>query len=173
MQSSIAMKKIIRFIVAASALLALAGCVRDMDPFEGGDGVRANINGQKCVMLGDPGHKYASYSENPGGRFSAKFEMMHMLDRSEFHMEFKVSETSPLVTGVRYTVGSGENTAQLSYAFGNISGEAIPLAGWISFNKIGTDGATVEARFELEGVSADGREYSVRHGFMRLYKNAE
>ena len=53
-----------RLFAIALALISLASCYKlSMDPYEGGDGVRANIDGRKCVMMGTVGSRnYASYS---------------------------------------------------------------------------------------------------------------
>lgn len=46
-------------LLLAAATFLVSGCYTDMDPFEGGEGVRVNINGSKYIMLGMPGGYYA------------------------------------------------------------------------------------------------------------------
>lgn len=141
-----------------------------MDPFEGGDGVRANINGNKCVMYGIPGN-VAGASYTTGNTFTfqtATILMRHVLDGKEFHFRITVSDDAALEVGRRYSVGSGGSSAVISYVSDDVTGEDIPLTGWITFLQVGPEKSTTEARFELSGRTR-GREYEVRHGFLRLY----
>ena len=141
-----------------------------MDPFEGGDGVRANINGQKCVMSGTPGKVYANCSfEDGANSFGTHVEMMHLLDKTNFGLSFSLTDTTPFATGQQYSIGSGTYKATLT----TISGEDVPLTGWVTFLKIGVGSKTVEAQFELDGQDTKGDKYAVRHGFMRLYRIKE
>ena len=164
------MKKLIRLLTAVSVLFLSAGCIMEMDPFEGGDGIRANINGKKCVMLGTPGTKNANYYV--GGEkatFTASAELMHMLDTQQLYISFNISDTGSLMTDKKYTVGTGDNTVKLDFGPYGITENAVPLSGWISFLQISTGGSVIEARFELDGQATDGTRYAVRHGFLRLY----
>ena len=164
------MKRIIKYLASAIALFAVTSCIANMDPFEGGDGVRANINGQKCVMSGTPGRVYANCSfESGANSFGTNVSMMHLLDKTIFTLAFSLSNSSPFVTGQQYSIGSGTCKATLT----TISGEDVPLTGWVTFLKIGYDSKTVEARFELDGQDANGKKYTVRHGFMRLFRVKE
>ena len=164
------MKRIITYLASAFVLLAATSCIANMDPFEGGDGVRANINGQKCVMSGTPGKTYANCSFVDGANtFSTRVEMVHLLDMNGFKLSFSISSTTPFTTGVKYSIGSGSNKATLT----TLSGEEVTLSGWISFLKIGVSSNTVEAQFELDGQDSNGDKYAVRHGFMRLFREKE
>ena len=153
-----------------AVLLAATSCIANMDPFEGGDGVRANINGQKCVMSGTPGKVYANCSfESGANSFGTKVEMMHLLDKTIFKLGFSLSDTSPFTTGKQYSIGSGTYKVTLT----TVSGEEVPLTGWVTFLKIGVWSKTVEAQFELDGQDSNGDKYAVRHGFMRLFREKE
>lgn len=155
----------------ALVLFSLSGCMMGMDPFEGGDGIRANINGQKCVMFGTPGEKNATYyvgSEK--ATFTASAILIQMLDTRALCISFSISDTGALMTDKKYTVGTGDNVVKLDLGTYEITENAVPLSGWISFLQISKGGGAVEARFELEGQAADGTKYEVRHGFLRLYK---
>ena len=89
------MKRIITYLASAFVLLAATSCIANMDPFEGGDGVRANINGQKCVMSGTPGKTYANCSFVDGANtFSTRVEMVHLLDMNGFKLSFSISSTT-------------------------------------------------------------------------------
>lgn len=164
------MNRLFAFFSLLAAVLAATSCIANMDPFEGGDGVRANINGQKCVMSGTPGKVYATCSfESGANSFGTHVEMMHLLDKTIFGLEFSFSDTTPFVTGKQYSIGSGTYKATLT----TVSGEDVPLTGWVTFLKIGVESKTVEAQFELDGQDAKGDKYAVRHGFMRLYRIKE
>jgi hypothetical protein len=164
------MKRIIKYLASAIALFAVSSCIANMDPFEGGDGVRANINGQKCVMSGTPGKVYANCSfEDGANSFGTHVEMMHLLDKTNFGLSFSLTDTTPFATGQHYSIGSGTYKATLT----TISGEDVPLTGWVTFLKIGVGSKTVEAQFELDGQDTKGDKYAVRHGFMRLYRIKE
>ena len=41
-----------KVIIGLLAMAAALSCTHKMDPYVGGDGLRANINSQKCVMRG-------------------------------------------------------------------------------------------------------------------------
>ena len=159
-----------RILFLLCPLWLFSSCLKEMDPFEGGDGVRANINGNKCVMIGIPGNTAgAFYSSGNDYTFqTAVIAMSHTMENQNFHFKISVSDEAPLETGKRYSVGSGKNTAVISYVSDDVTGSDIQLKGWISFLKVGPDASTTEARFELTGRSPH-REYAVRHGFLRLF----
>ena len=164
------MKRIFGLLALFAGLLAAASCIANMDPFEGGDGVRANINGQKCVMSGTPGDVYANCLFEWGANsFGTSVEMMHLLDKTIFKLAFSMSDTAPFMTGQKYNIGSGTYKATLT----TVSGEDVRLTGWVTFLKIGVGSKTVEAQFELDGQDANGDKYAIRHGFMRLYRVKE
>lgn len=160
-----------RILYILSAVLALASCVKGMDPYEGGDGTRANINGAKCIMLGtvNSGTTYASYScMGPYVFRTSPLVLYHNIDQRSYTLNIEVSDDSPLVPGTRYTFPSGNGSAYISYISSEVTGENIELRGWLVFNKISPDSSITEARFELEGTSYTGKKYSLRHGFLRL-----
>lgn len=149
--------------------LLLSSCLEEMDPYEGGDGVRANINGNKCVMVGIPGNTAGAFytSGNDYAFQTAVISMSHVVDGRTIHFQLSVSDDAPLETGKRYSVGSGRNSAVISYVSDDVTGSDVKLKGWISFLQVGPGSSTTEARFELAGRSPH-REYDVRHGFLRL-----
>lgn len=141
-----------------------------MDPFEGSDGVRANINGHKCVMDGNPGEKYVQYdAENH--TLSVSVSMWQGYDNSRFRLVLTVQDAAPLTTGVRYHVSlKGSTTATLT-GMSDSPNEAVSLVGWIEFLQLGADQEIVEAEFEMTGTAPKSNvDYDVRHGFLRLYK---
>lgn len=160
------MKRILFLLCSA---LLLSSCLEEMDPFEGGDGVRANINGSKCVMVGIPGNTAGAFytSGNEYAFQTAVISMSKAMGGQTIHIEFSVSDDAQLETGKRYSVGSGRNSAVISYVSDDVTGSDIKLKGWISFLQVGPGSSTTEARFELAGRSPH-REYDVRHGFLRL-----
>ena len=160
------MKRILFLLCPA---LLLSSCLEEMDPYEGGDGVRANINGSKCVMVGIPGKTAGAFytSGNDYSFQTAVIAMSRAAGGQTVHFQISVSDEAPLETGKRYSVGSGGNTAVISYVSDDVTGSDIKLKGWVSFLKVGPGSSATEARFELAGRSPH-REYDVRHGFLRL-----
>lgn len=163
------MKKVL-FLLCA---VLLSSCVKDMDPFEGGDGIRANFNGAKCVMYGFPGESHgASYSEGNTYTFSTGEVLMWAATAGKrFHFRLTVSDDAALVPGQRYSIGSGGMTAGIKFISENGVGREVPLRGWITFLKVGPETSTTEARFELDGETLAEGQLTFRHGFLRLYTN--
>ncbi|MBR6306911.1 MAG: hypothetical protein IKR38_09105 [Bacteroidales bacterium] len=168
--------RILRSLSLLAVILSFSGCVRDMDPFEGGDGVRVNINGQKCVMLGIPGGYYATLdTKDDECLFQSEVAMMTgFMSRNQdiFKMIFDIRETDILVKDKKYTVNySGNKVVKLMLPNDDASSYTeVMLKGWISFLSLGQ---VVEARFELEGRGPGGVDYSLRHGFLRLHQQAK
>ena len=137
-----------------------------MDPFEGGDGLRANINGNKCIMYDIPGN-VAGAGYTVGNVFTfqtADILLRNKLDNQSLRFKLTVTDDASLEPGVKYSIGEGGNTASLGY----VEGSSTALSGWIVFLRIGSDSSTTEARFELYGKTRD-QEFDVRHGFLRLF----
>ena len=168
--------KIFRTLSLLAVALSLCGCVRDMDPFEGGDGVRVNINGQKCVMLGIPGGYYATLdTKDDECLFQSEVTMMTgFLSNIQdlFYINFDIRENDILVKDKKYTVSySGNKVVKLRLPNDDASSYTeVSLKGWLSFLSLGQ---VVEARFELEGTGPAGKDYSLRHGFLRLHQRKE
>ena len=165
------MKRILLLLLPLLAILS--GCFKDMDPFEGGDGVRANINGYKCVMLGVPGMDYANNGSGSAGYIlNSDISMIRIIDRHPFRMTFSIIAPSGISTGFEYPISKGSAFTATLIGPKEAPGEEIPLSGWIKFENEGTIATLVEARFELTGKDSRGQDYSIRHGFLRLYKNS-
>lgn len=160
-----------RMILAFLQLLLLSSCLKDMDPFEGGDGIRANLNGAKCVMMGYPGNSVgASYSEGNTFTFNTGEVMMTAFTTGQkLRFQITVSDDAALVVGHKYSVGDKGMTAGVKFVTDNGVGQTVPLNGWISFLQVGPEVSTTEARFELTGTTLSGDRIEFRHGFLRLY----
>ena len=157
-----------RLILKLLPLLLLAvSCTERMDPYEGGTGVRANINGYKCVMRGVSNKSYATYNVGESYSFSTQRLQLfkHMDGMSNCYLQVSISEPSALVTGKAYKIGTSGATAYL-YLDGVDRG--ITLSGELTFLNDGPGSGVTEARFELSGKDRDGTKYDVRHGFKRL-----
>ena len=92
-----------RLLAITLALLALASCGRlIMDPYEGGDGVRANINGRKCTMIGHVGsNDYASYSIYADSAVfvsTAKLANRELSQAESYSLNIKLKTFSPLLS---------------------------------------------------------------------------
>lgn len=158
------------YLIILPLMILSVSCSVKMDPYKGGTGVRANINGCKAVMLGEPKRVYASYTVNPVYE-SYTFSTVRLpLTVSEFgsecQLEITVSTRSVLIPGRPYRVGHGEGTAHL---YLNDATYRVLLSGEVTFLKDGPVDGTTEARFELSGKDANQNVFEVRHGFLRLY----
>lgn len=178
---------ILRTLSLFASAFILASCYVDMDPFEGGDGVRVNINGEKCVMHGMPGGYYAILdAANDVSSFESSITMRTSVtnyqgsyiinaaigaenvhgDRSIFHLSFNIQENDTFVKEQKYEIlPDGQKTATLSTWW-----EEVKLHGWIYFLSLGD---VIEARFDLDGTDSDGTAYTLRHGFLRLHQKEE
>ena len=84
-------------------LMLAVSCSVKMDPYKGGTGVRANINGCKAVMYGEPTKKYAAYTIDPVYE-SYSFSTVRLPLTSneigkECQLEITVSTRSALIPG--------------------------------------------------------------------------
>ena len=153
------MKNCLKRLWVPLVLAVSVSCSWEMDPYEGGDGVRMNLNGEKCVMVGTPNSAYARYVSGEEYRFeTAEIFMLQLLDNRSFTLVLKVTDTAPIVTAKTYPKG----TAVLIY---DDSHEQISLSGEVVFLETGEE---TEACFDLSGTGADGTRYEMRHGFLRL-----
>ena len=183
--------KILRTLSVFALAVSLSGCITDMDPFEGGDGVRVNINGEKCVMYGMPGSYYATLdAANDVSTFRAEITMMTTVtdarinyllpekisfDRIVFDLSFNIQENNSFVREQKYEIlAFGTKTATMSLPEVDTNtgspNQTVKLKGWIYFLSLGN---VIEARFDLDGKGPDGKEYTLRHGFLRLHEREE
>lgn len=145
------MKQLIKLALALCFALSLCSCVTDMDPFQGGTGLRANIDGKVYVMIGSPEDTgYVTMGGSPENSFEVSVTLRGRTGNATVQFEMSLNENSALSTGQKYTVSSAI-----------LQGDS--LSGWIKFNMISSN--MVEAEFELSG----GRR-EVKHGFLRLKK---
>ena len=152
-----------RLLAIALALMSLVSCLKlMMDPYEGGDGARASINGRKCVMVGYVGSdEYARYSEYANSSvFISNFYLANRIltEDAAYLLNIKLESGTALATGVEYRIGGGDATLVPPG-----SQDVETLSGWIKFTVIDTTVPYLEACFELSSP-----KYSVKHGFMRL-----
>lgn len=152
-----------RLFAIALALISLASCYKlSMDPYEGGDGVRANIDGRKCVMMGTVGSRsYASYSVYTDSCvFLTQVPLANRIltDDATYRLSIKLKTGTAIVVNQDYSLTG--NDAKVLFPG---SHDTEPLSGWIHFTLLDPAAHLVEATFELS--SAD---HTVKHGFMRL-----
>ena len=165
------MKRFFLLLLLLPGLLIAASCTDRMDPFEGADGVRANINGHKCVMDGVHGKTgYVTYNAGPGASMDIEVNMKQELTQQYFGMKFHLQADGVFQTGKDYAITkTGDNTAKITGPFGS-PGEDVALEGVFRFLKLDYS-SFVEAEFEMDGKAEhSGESYAVRHGFLRLYK---
>lgn len=152
-----------RLFVIVLAVFSLASCFKlSMDPYEGGDGVRANIDGRKCVMMGTVGSRsYASYSVYTDSCvFLTQVPLANRIlaEDATYRLSIKLKTGTAIVVDQDYSLTG--NDAKVIFP-GSHDNE--PLSGWIRFSLLDSAAHLVEATFELS--SAD---HSVKHGFLRL-----
>ena len=122
----------------------LCSCTKTLDPFTGSMGVRANINGEKYILI-------TNADRTPyGNRKHSK----------SYDLSFDIHGEGYLTTGVSYSIGPEGFSARLSAVDG--MDQAVPLRGWIRFYDVSSK---IEAEFELESERGN---YVIRHGFCRL-----
>ena len=89
----------------------------------------------------------------------------------QFQLDFNIADTVAIVANQEYKIGTGNYKVTL-VGPKEAPGEEIPLKGWVKFLQLNPSGRIVEARFELDGKDSSGQDYTLRHGFMRLYKQS-
>ncbi|MBQ9310119.1 MAG: hypothetical protein IJ222_04560 [Bacteroidales bacterium] len=143
------MKHLCKLGVFLACVLAAVACATDMDPFQGGTGVRANINGRAYIMIGSPNG--TSYVFMPNDKvFNCSVILMSRVGSENLKLSFGLEDVSALVTGKQYSL--------IDAHLGDAS-----MSGTVIFNTLGP--GYVEAGFSLSGGG-----YDVRHGFLRLKK---
>jgi len=146
----------------------LCSCTKTLDPFTGTMGVRANINGEKYILITDADRTPNGHLE--GNSFTMKERLTeprswdvygNRKHSKSYDLSFDIHGEGYLTTGVSYSVGPEGFSARLS-AVDGMDQEAVPLRGWIRFYDVSSK---IEAEFELESERGN---YVIRHGFCRL-----
>ena len=150
----------------ALALMATS-CMTWLDPYDGGYGARANVNGKKCVMRAvSTSNVGFSDSQKPYYAFSYNARMGYWINKQEITLKIKLYEDTPLQNGVKYLVGSDPNTATLEAE----DQASVPLTGWVKFNSINGSEEYIEAEFEFD--SQEPGLYTIRHGLLRINQHS-
>ena len=165
------MRKFFYLLLLPVLLLSGSSCSEIMDPFEGSDGVRANINGYKCVMDGYHGNQYVTWPTGGSATLSINVRMVKLLDNQNFMLQLNVSDNTAVSTGIEYHFTPGGPCSAILSSPPGAAGVEVPMSGWIRFLQLDAGSHIVEAEFELSGTAPRSREeFDVRHGFLRLYK---
>lgn len=164
--------KRIGFIGMVCALL-LTGCVSHLDPYAGTEGLRVNVNGQKCVMelvYVSSSHSSPSYTytDNVDGKveFSFRSNLVHkrqemsglQVKHDNYRFSLSLETAGPLVLDRAYDVTAGIGPEDLG------DDNLTPLHGTITFLSLSP---AIQARFEMASA---GNAYVLRHGFLRFNK---
>lgn len=141
----------------------MTSCIKHkMDPLEGQNGLRVNIDGCKYVMYSDyPDLSQAvieSYGD--GFRFSTVPYIMSEMDEQQYYLKIIVISDSAFTTDKEYF--SDKCALQFVDEDGKLPYKEVPLDGEIVFNRIDRKKKLVEASFEMSG------QHAVKHGFLRL-----
>ena len=145
----------------------LCSCTKTLDPFTGTLGVRANINGEKYILITNADRTPNGHLEGNSFTMKERLTESRSLDLygnrrhdKSYDLSFDIHGESYLTTGVSYSIGPEGFSARLSAVDG--VDQAVPLRGWIRFYDVSSK---IEAEFELESERGN---YAIRHGFCRL-----
>ena len=173
----------------AVLLLTVCSC-SDMDPFMGTDGIRFNMNGKKYVMQKEFFGLISPMSKTDDGIIiSASLTGPSALDMCYFTLnlcledqlavdkEYKTGENGISANISTFSVGLSDlasaaqsaNEEEVSEATSEAKEEAAPvqLQGWVK-RVASEDASKLEVLFEFSGKDAEGNEYVIKHGFLRL-----
>lgn len=165
-----------KVIIGLLAMAAALSCTHKMDPYVGGDGLRANINSQKCVMRGTSGSKaYSTYTKQSSSATWTvqKVSLVKLSYNDGYEFSLTIQDTPDIVVGKSYTMDGTTCKASLTRilyedqktsSFSS-TGTPVPLSGQVVITA--KDGDRIQATFSLDGSSSEGN-YVVRHGFLRL-----
>ena len=175
------MKKLLLPIIAL--LLTAGSCTSSMDPFEGTDGIRFNLNGKKYVMqsglLGlDPlvetedGRIVKANMQGPSFLDLVSFTLnLCKADQLAVDKEYKTGENGisatikPYVPSTPTIAAVEEDTTEPKE---EVKPETPPvqLQGWVK--RVASETDQLEILFEFTGKDTEGNEFVIKHGFLRL-----
>lgn len=175
------MKKLLLPIIAL--LLTAGSCTSSLDPFEGTDGIRFNLNGKKYVMqsgiLGlspvvetEDGLTVRANMQGPSFLDFVSFSLdLCKADQLAVDKEYKTGENGISAT-IKPYVPSTPSIAATEEDAAEPKEEAKPetppvqLQGWVK--RVASETEQLEILFEFTGKDAEGNEYVIKHGFLRL-----
>lgn len=178
------MRKLLLPIVAA--LLAVWSCSSDLDPFEGTDGIRFNLNGIKYVMQDGFMSPIPLEVTETGVVINASMSGSSLLDVAS--ITINLCPLDQLAVDTEYKTGENGISAELLLYFSGMpdiwtalsskpeepAAEAqpqedpqpIPLEGWVK--RVASETEKLELLFEFSGKDPEGNQYELKHGFLRL-----
>lgn len=162
-----------------------------MDPFTGEEGIRFNLNGKKYVMQGnllnllpmtetDDGISINATMSGPGTVDMCTFTLkLCTLDQLAVDTEYKTGENgisseisllsiglSELSSAIKESSETGDQVSEAQEETGKTTAPPIQLQGWIK--RVASESAQLELLFEFNGKDEEGKEYVIKHGFLRL-----
>lgn len=185
------MKKLLLPLMAL--LLAATSCYKDLDPFEGTDGIRFNLNGKKYVMQsgwlsGNPlsqtedGMVISSSMSGPSFLDLCSFTLnLCPLEQLAVDTEYKTGQNGisaeielllsdmPSLGEVVSAVSDTSEESEESEETTTETKEKLPpvqLSGWVK--RVASETGKLEVLFELNGKDEAGNQYELKHGFLRL-----
>ena len=144
-------------LLSVAAIILIHSCESfATDPFEGGNGVRMNLNGKKYIENAIlPVRKELLIDFSEGGIIHLNVGMTGIGDSLSFRMNIFDSDT--LISGRTYPA-----TATIKK-----DGVTVNLQGYADLLTIEPESQNTEALFELTGTDGDV-DYVVKHGLFRL-----
>jgi len=174
-------------------LMAVSSCYTDMDPFEGTDGIRFNLNGKKYVMQSgwlstsplsetEDGIVISSSMSGPSFLDLCSFTLnLCPLEQLAEDKEYKTGENGisaeielllsdmPSLGEVVSAAADLSESSEESEETTTETKEKLPpvqMSGWVK--RVASEAGKLEVLFELNGKDQDGNQYELKHGFLRL-----
>ena len=174
-------------------LLAVTSCYKDLDPFEGTDGIRFNLNGKKYVQQSgwlsvsplnetEDGIVISSSMSGPSFLDLCTFTLnLCPLEQLTVDKEFKTGENGisaeielllsdmPSLGEVVSAVSDTSEVSEESEETATETKEKVPpvqMSGWVK--RVASETGKLEVLFELSGKDEAGNQYELKHGFLRL-----
>lgn len=162
-------------------LLAAGSCTSSLDPFEGTEGIRFNLNGKKYVMQSGFFSLAPLIETEDGIIVSASMSGPSILDFVSFNLnlctadqlavdkEYKTGENGISATIKPYVPSTTSITAtEEEETKEEVTPETPPvqLQGWVK--RVASETEQLEVLFEFTGKDTEGNEYVIKHGFLRL-----
>lgn len=174
-------------------LLAVTSCYKDLDPFEGTDGIRFNLNGKKYVQQSgwlsvsplnetEDGIIISSSMSGPSFLDLCTFTLnLCPLEQLTVDKEFKTGENGisaeielllsdmPSLGEVVSAVSDTSEESEEGEETATEAKEKVPpvqMSGWVK--RVASETGKLEVLFELTGKDEAGNQYELKHGFLRL-----
>ena len=146
-----------RSLLLVFLLLLFVSCEHAYDPFEGGKGVRMNMNGKKCVMVARSDRQVYVYNNKDGYGQTLSFSAKMGWQDTQFAFRLRISDPDTLIQGYTYPAKARIGSDQ----------DGVSLEGFAEIVTLNPMSLDIEALFEFTGGNLK-ESYVVKHGYFRL-----